>query len=124
MRRRDFEGPDGRAKKKRGLINNFEFGIGIDDAREEGKGLVKGVKQIKCPWRMTATHNALAGGAEVVWPWLMFEIFLVLLLPLMRYTVRLFLFLAPAIDLPLCLCPYAQSRRANEPDWQLSRLKL
>jgi len=43
MRRRDFEGPDGRAKK-RGLLNNFELGIGIDDAREEGKGLVKGVK--------------------------------------------------------------------------------
>jgi hypothetical protein len=75
------------------------------------------------------THNALAGGAEVVWPWLMFEIFLVLVQPLMRYTDRLFLFLALAIDLSL---RFAQSRRANEPEmdpmnsrhWQLSSLKL
>jgi len=81
---------------------------------------------------MTASHNALAGGAEVVRPWLMFEDFLVLLLPLMRYTVRLFLFLALAIDLSLRLYPYVQSWRANEPEmdpmnsghWELSNLKL
>lgn len=68
---------------------------------------------------MTTTHNALAGDAEVVWPWVMSEIFLVLLphLPLVKYTLHFFLSLfLPSVlttDLSLPWFPYAP--QANVP---------
>jgi hypothetical protein len=111
-------------------VFNFkvQFGIGIDDAREGGQELVKGRQRDRYWSRMTTTHNALA---EVVWPFLMSEMFLVLL-PLMKYSVRLFLFLSSVLatdpslhapqnrkaKVPLMYCCYPQQWQLSSLGWQ------